>query len=148
MKCYITLIGVYQQYSHVQGWISSPWTGDYKTPVKFLYCGWFVPVPPPPHPLPTSKILYIFNNTLTRFFQVQTQLYNIPNKINLSDLGHDGGCHISVLGCLLCHISVLGCVLGPQSRGCTCYWSLQSIKKMTYFIMVSYCSKIIHQTYY
>ena len=43
MKRYITLIGVYQQYSPpVQGWMSSRWIGDYKTPVRFLYCGWFL----------------------------------------------------------------------------------------------------------
>ena len=28
MKCYITLTGAYQQYSPVQGRISSPWIGD------------------------------------------------------------------------------------------------------------------------
>ena len=38
-----TLIGVYQQYSPVKGYMSSLWIGDYNTPVRFLYCRWFLP---------------------------------------------------------------------------------------------------------
>ena len=45
MKCYITLTGVCQQYSPVQDRISSPWIGDDKRSGRFLYLGWFLPMP-------------------------------------------------------------------------------------------------------